>query len=111
MQDSSATLSQFKEELAKSQADLMPLQAPAFGIEALISEVNTYRDVLVKTLEEIERKGDENLSARVGTLSTNKLELDARISHVFEDFQKLDSLRKNVGEIFTSIRSTLNKIG
>jgi DNA repair exonuclease SbcCD ATPase subunit len=111
LQDTSATLSQFKEELAKSQAELVPLQAPAFGIEALIGEVNTYRDILVKTLEEIEFKGDENLSSRVGALSTNKLEIDERVAHVFEDFQKLDSMRKNIGEIFTSIRSTLNRIG
>ena len=111
LQDSSARLSQFKEDLAKSQADLIPLQAPAFGIEALISEVNVYRDILVKTLEEIELKGDEKLSSRVGALSTSKLELDERIAHVFEDFQKLDFMRKNIGEIFTSIRNTLNRIG
>jgi DNA repair exonuclease SbcCD ATPase subunit len=111
LQDSSATLSQFKEELARSQAELVPLQAPGFGIEALISEVNTYRDILVKTLEQIEFKGAEKLSSRVGALSTNKLEIDERIAHVFEDFQKLDSMRKNIGEIFTSIRSTLNRIG
>jgi chromosome segregation ATPase len=111
LQDSSARLSRFKEELSKSQAELVPLQAPVFGIEALIGEVNTHHDILFKTLDEIEFKGDEKLSSRVETLSTNKLRIDERIAHVFEDFQKLDSLRKNVGEIFTSIRSTLNRIG
>jgi len=111
LQDTSATLNQFKEELAKSQADLVPLQAPTLGIEALIGEVNTYRDILIKTLGEIETKGDEKLDSRVEALSTSKLEIDQRIAHVFEEFQKLDSMRKNIGEIFTSIRSTLNKIG
>jgi DNA repair exonuclease SbcCD ATPase subunit len=111
LQDTSATLNQFKEELAKSQADLVPLQAPTLGIEALIGEVNTYRDILIKTLGEIETKGDEKLDSRVEALSTSKLEIDARIAHVFEEFQKLDSMRKNIGEIFTSIRSTLNRIG
>ena len=111
LQDTSATLNQFREELAKSQADLVPLQAPASGIEALIVEVNTYRDTLTKTLGEIEFKGDEKLDARVAALSTGKREIDERIAHVFEDFQKLDSMRKNIGEIFTSIRSTLNRIG
>ena len=111
LQDTSATLNQFKEELAKSQADLVPLQAPALGIEALIGEVNTYRDILIKTLGEIEFKGDEKLDSRVEALSTSKLEIDERIAHVFENFQKLDSMRKNIGEIFTSIRSTLNRIG
>ena len=111
LQDSSATLNQFKEALAKSQAELAPLQAPVFGIEALIGEVNTHRDLLIKTLGEIEFKGDEKLSSRVEALSNNKLEIDARIARVFENFTKLDSMRKDIGEIFTSIRGTLNRIG
>lgn len=111
LQNSSATLNQFKEELAKSQAELVPLQAPVFGIEALIGEVNARRDILTKTLGEIEVNGDEKLSSRVEVLSRNKLEIDERISRIFENFQKLDSMRKDVGEIFTSIRSTLNRIG
>jgi SMC interacting uncharacterized protein involved in chromosome segregation len=77
----------------------------------LIGEVNTYRDILIKILDEIEFKGDEKLDSRVEALSTGKLEIDERIAHVFEDFQKLDSMRKNIGEIFTSIRGTLNRIG
>jgi chromosome segregation ATPase len=111
LQDSSATLGQFKEELAQSQAELVPLQAPVFGIEALIGEVNTGRDILIKTLGEIEFKGDEKLTSRVETLAKKKHEIDERIAQVFENFQKLDSLRKDIGETFTSIRSTLNRIG
>jgi SMC interacting uncharacterized protein involved in chromosome segregation len=111
LQDSSAMLNQFKEALAKSQAELAPLQAPVFGIEALIGDVNANRDLLIKTLGEIEFKGDEKLSSRVEALSDNKLEIDARIARVFENFQKLDSMRKDIGEIFTSIRGTLNRIG
>ncbi len=111
LQDSSATLNQFKESLARSQAELAPLQGSVFGIEALIAEVNTNRDLLVKTLGEIEFKGDEMLSSRVEALSNNKVEIDARLARVFENFQKLDSMRKDIGEIFTSIRGTLNRIG
>jgi chromosome segregation ATPase len=111
LQDSSTTLNQFKEELARSQAELVPLQAPVFGIEALIGEVNANRDILIKTLAEIEFGGDEQLSSRVGALARDKLEVDEKIAHVFENFQKLDSMRKDIGEIFTSIRSTLNRIG
>ncbi len=111
LQDSSATLNQFKEGLVKSQAELVALQAPVFGIEALIGEVNKSRDILIKTLREIECKGDEELGSRVEALSRNKLEIDTRIAQVFENFQKLDSMRKDIGEIFTSIRGTLNRIG
>jgi chromosome segregation ATPase len=111
LQDSSATLNQFKEEITKSQAELAPLQAPVFGIEALIDEVNKAREILIKTLGEIEFKGDEKLGSRVETLSKSKREIDERIARVFENFQKLDSMRKDIGEIFTSIRSNLNRIG
>ena len=85
------TLNQFKEEMAKSQAGLVPLQAPVYGIEALIREVNAGHEILVKTLAEIEIKGDENLNTRVEALTTNKTEIDERIARIFEDFQKLDS--------------------
>jgi chromosome segregation ATPase len=111
LQDISTTLSQFKEELAKSLTGLAPLQAPVYGIEALIGEVNTGHAILSKTLSEIELKGDERLTSRVDAIATNKIEIDERIARVFEDFQKLDSMRKNIGEMFTSIRGTLNRIG
>jgi predicted nucleic acid-binding Zn-ribbon protein len=111
LQDSSATLTHFREGLVKSQAELAPLQSPVFGIEALIREVNENRDILIKTLGEIEFKGDEKLETRVEAISTNKAAIDERLAQVFENFQKLDSMRKDIGEIFTSIRGTLNRIG
>jgi chromosome segregation ATPase len=111
LQDFSATLSQFKEELAKSQTGLAPLQGPVYGIEALIAEVNAGHAILSKTLGEIEQKGDERLTSRVEAIATSKVEIDERVAKVFEDFQKLDSMRKNIGEVFTSIRGTLNRIG
>ncbi|MBN8990762.1 MAG: hypothetical protein J0H42_21160 [Rhizobiales bacterium] len=43
-------------------------------------------------------------------IATSKTEIDERVAKVFEDFQKLDSTRKNIGEVFTSIRGTLNRI-
>lgn len=111
LQDSSATLTRFKEELAKSQADLVPLQAPVFGIEALIGEVHAIRDLVTKTLGEIESNGDSRLGSRVEALSNSKREIDERISQVFDHFAKLDSMRKDIGGIFTTIRGTLNRIG
>jgi chromosome segregation ATPase len=111
LQDSAVTLTRFKEEAIKSQAELVPLQSQVFGIEALIQEVNANRDILIRTLDEIEVKGDENLEARVAALSSNKAAIDQRLAQVFENFQKLDSMRKDIGEIFTSIRGTLNRIG
>ena len=111
LQDSFTTLNRFKEELAKSQADLVPLQAPVFGIEALIGEVHTNRDLVIKTLGEIESNGGGSLGPRVEELSTSKREIDERIADVFEHFTKLDSLRKDISGVFMAIRGTLTRIG
>ena len=111
LQVTAATLRQIKEELAKSQTDIVPLLEPAFGIEALISDIQVGREILGKTLDEMEVKGDAKLDSRVDLLSKNKHEIDQRIAHLFDHFQKLDSMRKDIGEIFTSIRNALNRIG
>lgn len=111
LQDSSSMLIRFKEELAKAQSELVPLLAPVFGIEALIGEINAIRDLVTKTLGEIELSGDDKLSARVEALSAGKREIDARITEVFDHFAKLDAIRKDIGGIFTTIRGTLNRIG
>ena len=111
LQDSSAMLGQFKEDLAKSQAELVPLQAPVFGIEALIEEVHQGRDRITKLLDEIEAGRHERLDARVAAIANNKREIDGRMAQIFEHFTKLNSIRKDIGGIFATIRNTLNGIG
>jgi DNA repair exonuclease SbcCD ATPase subunit len=111
LESSFSTLNRFKEELTKAQADLVPLQAPEFGIESLIGEVHTIRQIVLKTLTEIESNGDNSLGARLEQLSTSKREIDERLAQVFEHFGKLDSIRKDIGGIFMAIRSALMKVG
>lgn len=111
LQDTLATLNSFKEELSKSQSDLVPLQAPVFGIEALIAEVHRIRDLLAKTVGEIEQHGDAALSTRVEALSVSKREIEGKLTQIFENFGTLEALRKDIGGIFTTIRNTLNRIG
>jgi chromosome segregation ATPase len=111
LQETFMTLDQFKKELAKARADLVPLQAPVFGIEALIGDVHAIRNLLVTTLCEIEANGDGPLSSRVEALAKSKREVEERIAKVFENFTTLDLLRKDIGGIFTTIRGTLNRIG
>jgi hypothetical protein len=111
LQDSFTTLNQYKKEMAESQAGLVPLQAPVFGIEALIREAHAIRDLLSRTLGEIELSGDQKLSSRVEALSKSKREIEDRIADAFENFTTLDALRKDIGGLFTTIRNTLNRIG
>lgn len=111
LQETLATLNAFKTELSKSQADLVPLTAPVFGIEALIAEVGTTRDLLAKTVGEIEANGDVTLASRVDALTKSKREVEDRLARIFDNFNALDALRKDVGGIFATIRNSLNRIG
>ena len=111
LQETLSTLNAFKTELSKSQADLVPLKAPVFGIEAMIAEVSTTRDLLAKTVGEIEANGEATLASRVDALTTSKREVEDRLARVFENFNALDALRKDIGGIFATIRNSLNRIG
>ncbi|MBR1126940.1 hypothetical protein [Bradyrhizobium iriomotense] len=111
LQETLATLNTFKTELSKSQADLVPLKAPVFGIEAMIAEVSTTRDLLAKTVGEIEANAGVTLASRVDALTKSKREVEDRLARVFENFNTLDALRKDIGGIFATIRNSLNRIG
>lgn len=111
LQETLTTLNAFKAELSKSQADLVPLKAPVFGIEAMIAEVSTTRDLLAKTVGEIEANGGVTLASRVETLTKSKREVEDRIARIFDNFNALDALRKDIGGIFSTIRNSLNRIG
>lgn len=111
LQETLATLNAFKAELSKSQADLNPLKAPAFGIEAVIAEVGATRDLLAKTVGEIEANAGVTLASRVVALTESKREVEDRLARVFDNFNALDALRKDIGGIFATIRNSLNRIG
>ncbi|MET4385660.1 DNA repair exonuclease SbcCD ATPase subunit [Bradyrhizobium sp. F1.4.3] len=111
LQETLATLNTFKTDLSKSQADLVPLKAPVFGIEALIAEVSTTRDLLARTVSEIETDGDVTLASRVDALTNSKREVEDRLARIFDNFNALDALRKDIGGIFSTIRNGLNRIG
>ena len=111
LQETLATLNGFKAELAKSQADVIPLQAPVFGIEAMIAEIGATRDLLAGTLDEIEAKGGVTLGSRVDALTGSKREVEERLARIFDNFNALDALRKDIGGIFATIRNALNRIG
>jgi chromosome segregation ATPase len=111
LQETLGTLNAFKAELSKSQADLVPLNAPVFGIEAMIADVSSARDLLAKTVGEIEAGGDVTLAARVEALTSSKREVEDRLARIFDNFNALDGLRKDIGGIFSTIRNSLNRIG
>lgn len=110
LQDTATALSGFRQDVDRSQAGLVPLQAPADGIEALIRDLNVRRDRLSKTLDEIELEGDQRLSRRVEALYRGKLETEQRIAQVVEQFAKLDTIRNEIGGLFAKLNGTLDRL-
>jgi hypothetical protein len=82
-----------------------------FGIEALIADVGATRDLLAATVGEIEANGDVTLASRVEALTRSKREVEDRLTGIFDNFNALDALRKDIGGVFATIRNSLNRIG
>jgi len=95
LQDSFTTLIRFKEELTKSQAELVPLQAPDAGIKTLLAELQTYRERLAKEIEELETSNGEKMSARVDALDTGKRDAEQRIIRLEGAYAILDTIRRD----------------
>jgi chromosome segregation ATPase len=110
LQDSATALNGFRQDVDKSQAALVPLQAPADGIEALIADLQVRRDRLISTLNEIELQGEQKLSARVEALYRSKIETEQRITQVVEQFARLDTIRNEIGGLFAKLNGTLDRL-
>jgi chromosome segregation ATPase len=110
LQDSVTALNGFRQEIDKSQAALVPLQSTVDGIEPLIADLHTRRDRLARTIEEIETRGDEKLSARVEEIYRNKIETEQKITAIVGQFARLDTVRKEVNDLFAKLSGTLARL-
>jgi chromosome segregation ATPase len=111
LQESLTTLGRYRKDLANSQAEMAPLQAPEEGVNALIKELNDRRAQLMTTLDELEFSGGEKLGARVEALADSKRETEQRIAQVREYFAKLDAIRNDIAGTFTNINNALGRPG
>jgi predicted nucleic acid-binding Zn-ribbon protein len=99
LQDSFTTLHRFKEEMTKSNADLVPLQAPDAGIKTLLGQLQVHRDQLAKAIEELESSDGERLSARVEALDSGKKDAEQRIIRLEGSHTMLDTIRRDFLEL------------
>lgn len=99
VQDIFATLNQYKEDLAKSHAELVPLRSTDAGINALIGELSLSHNRLAKSIEELETGGEAPLGARVETLSKKKIEIEQRLARIDDNFNILKAIRLDFEEL------------
>ena len=110
LQDTATALNGFRQDVDNSQAALVPLRAPADGIEAVIRDLQVRRDRLIDTLNDVEQQGEQKLSARVEALYRSKVETEQRIAQVVEQFAKLDTIRTEIGGLFAKLNGTLDRL-
>jgi chromosome segregation ATPase len=97
--DAFATLTRLKEGIAKSQAELVALQAPQSGVKALLGEVEIARDQLAKAIEALETTAEgEAITARAASLDASKKDAEQRIARLEAAFAVLDTIRRDMAE-------------
>jgi chromosome segregation ATPase len=110
LQDTATALNGFRHDIDRSQAALVPLRAPADGLEALIRDLHVRRDKLIDALNDIEVHGEQKLSTRVEALYRSKVETEQRIAQVVDQFSKLDTIRTEIGGLFAKLNGTLDRL-
>ena len=103
-------LNRFKDDLDKYQIDLVPLQSPVSGIDAVMSELHGRHGHLNAALDEIDLNGGERLKTRVESIYRSKMETEQRIAEAIEHFGRLDSLRKEVEGLFAKLSFTVGRL-
>ena len=58
----------------------------------------------------LETHGEEKLSARVEALYRSKVETEQRIAAIVAHFAKLDTIRKEVNDLFVKLNGTLDRL-
>jgi chromosome segregation ATPase len=111
LQEALTTLNRFRRDLVNSQSQLTPLQAPGEGISAAIVELDSRSAQIAATLNELEVSGGEKLDSRVEAFAEKKRLTEQRIVQVFEQFEKLESIRNDIAKTFANLNSALNKLG
>jgi hypothetical protein len=74
-------------------------------------EVESRSAQITAILNELEVAGGEKLGSRVEAFAENKRLTEQRIVEVFEQFERLESIRNDIAKTFASLNSALNKLG
>lgn len=89
-----SSLVRLKADLSENQARLSPLQAPSTGVKPMAEEVGRLSAELNKTLTELEREGDQTLSARIDAMTKSKSDAEHKIGLLDGWQETLSTLRR-----------------
>jgi chromosome segregation ATPase len=82
------------------QGRLMPLEDNETGVRSAFRAVSKTRELLAASIDRLEREDGIPLAARVQKLALARQELDGQVTQMLEQFSKLDSIHKDISELF-----------
>ncbi len=101
------TLDRIKTEITGLQGRIAPLESSETGIKPVIQGVCGLRDQLAVALERLEQDGDRTVSQRVQELGDQTREFEKRVAALCEHFVTLESVRTEIGVLFTRLNVAL----
>jgi chromosome segregation ATPase len=101
------TLDRIKTEIGGLDGRVAPLQSPESGIKHVIQEVSTMSGRLAGLVDRLEQDGDRTVPQRVQELTDQTRELEQRIASLFDHFGTLETIRTDIGVLFTRLNVAL----
>ena len=80
-------------------------------LHAAVVELDSRSAQITAILNELEVSGGEKLGSRVEGFAENKRLTEQRMAQVFEQFERLESIRNDIAKTFANLNSALNKLG
>jgi hypothetical protein len=97
------TLLRLKGEFEVLQNRLIPLEDKETGVGTAFRSLSKTRELLAASIDRLEREDGIPLAARVQKLALARQELDGQVTQLLEQFSKLDTLHKDITELFARL--------
>jgi len=101
------TLDRIKTDIAGLERRTAPLEAPDSGIKHVIRDVSALAGQLGAAVDRLEQDGDRTVSHRVEEFADRTRELEQRIATLCDQFVTLETIRTDIGVLFTRLNVAL----
>jgi hypothetical protein len=85
------------------QHRLLPLEDKETGVRNAFRSVSKTRELLAASIDRLEREEGVPLATRVQKLALARQELDGQVTVLLEQFSKLDTIHKDISELFAKL--------
>ena len=96
-------LARLKSEFGALQTRLRPLEDQETGVRTELRSLGKTREQLAASIDRLEREEGVPLSVRVQKLAQARQDLDQQVTQLLEQFSKLDTIHKDIHELFAKL--------